>query len=233
MAAERTTGIRTVSCSGPGRHPSPVRWQHGTRRLRMPHLGPPTSAAAPRWSPIGQEHRQHRALFRCRRGRPRAGTFPRGAERGRAGGPAGGAGATEGAAAHRPRRGRPAASRRRQGAALCPGPRRLPGRTDPPRLRLHGRPRLSRHQSVSCRAHGHRCHRWLRSRPARALFRRRSAVRAALQADALGRERGGVHALSALGPGAEGRPRHAHRRSVAQARPRRHDDPHRAARLCG
>ena len=195
----------------------------------MPRRG--TQDAAPAIEPDGQEHRQHRALFRCRRGRPRAGALRRGAERRRPGGAAGGARAAQGAAAHRTCRGRPAARRRRQGAPLRPGPRGLPGRAHPSRLRLHRRPRLSRHQPVRCRAHGRRRHRRLWPRPAGALLRHRSPVRAALQADALGRERGRVHALSALGPGAQGRPCHAHRRPVAEARPRRHDDPHRAPRL--
>ena len=120
---------------------------------------------------------------------------------------------------------------RRQGAQVRPWSCDLPGRAHPPRLRLHRHLRLPRHQPVRCRAHGHRCHGRLRPRPAGALFRRRSPVPAALQADALGRERRGVHALPAVGPGAEGRTCHPHRRSVAQARPRRRDDPHLAARL--
>ena len=42
-------------------------------------------------------------------------------------------------------------------------------------------------------------------------------VRAALQADALGRERGRIPALPAVGPRPQGRPRHPHGRPVAQA----------------
>ncbi len=52
----------------------------------------------------------------------------------------------------------------------------------------------------------------------------------ALQADALGRERGRIHALPAVGLGPEGRPRHAHRRAIAQARAKRRHHSHRAAR---
>ena len=179
----------------------------------------------------GQEHRQHRTLFRRRRGRTRAGAVSRRQERGAAGCPPGGAGAPQGAAAHGPHRGRAPAHGRRQGAQVRAWSCDLPGRAHPPRLRLHRHLRLPRHQPLRCRAHGHRCHGRLRPRPAGALFRRRSPVPAALQADALGRERRGVHALPAVGPGAEGRTCHPHRRPVAQARPRRRDDPHLAARL--
>ena len=185
---------------------------------RRPDAGARSGRPAAPIEPDGQEHRQRCPLFRRRRGRPRADGAARGAERGGAGGPAGRARQAQAAAAHRAHRGGAAARRRRQGAALRRGAVRVPGRADPPRLRLHGRQRLPRHQPLRCRAHGHHRHRRLRPRPARPLLRRRSAVPAALQADALGRERGGVHALSAVGPGAEGRPRHAHRRAVAQAR---------------
>ena len=88
---------------------------------------------------------------------------------------------------------------------------------------------LSGHQPVRRRAHGRHRHRRLRARPACSLLRHRSAVPAALQADALGRERRRVHALSAVGPGAEGRSRHAHRRPMPQAVARRRDHPHHAA----
>ena len=48
----------------------------------MPRPGAGALTPRPRaLEPDGQEHRQHRALFRCRRGRPRAGALPRGAER--------------------------------------------------------------------------------------------------------------------------------------------------------
>ena len=70
----------------------------------------------------------------------------------------------------------------------------------------------------------------LRARHARARFGRRPAVPAALQADAVGRERRRDDALPALGPGAEGRPRHAHHRRMHPRGARRHDHPHRAAR---
>ncbi len=61
--------------------------------------------------------------------------------------------------------------------------------------------------------------------------RHRSAVPVAVEADALGRERRRAHALRAVGSGLQGRPRHAHRRPVRQARRGGSDDPHRPARF--
>ena len=62
------------------------------------------------------------------------------------------------------------------------------------------------------------------------LQRHRSAVPAALQADAARRADRRVHALPAVGPRAEGRPRHAHGRGEPALRRARPDHPHRAAR---
>ena len=91
-------------------------------------------------------------------------------ERGAAGRPPGGAGAPQGAAAHGPHRGRaPARWPTARAGAAPQGLADLPGRADPPRLRLHRHLRLPRHQPLRCRAHGHRRHRRLWPRPAGAL----------------------------------------------------------------
>ena len=85
-------------------------------------------------------------------------------------------------------------------------------------------------QPVLRRAHGRRRRRRLRARHAGAGLGHRPALPAALQADAVGGERRRIHALCAVGPGAEGRPRHPHRRRMhPRAVARRHDHPHRAA----
>ena len=88
---------------------------------------------------------------------------------------------------------------------------------------------LSVAESVRRRAHGGRRDRRLRPRPAGAGLRHRSAVPAALQADRLGRARRRGDPLLPVGPGAEGRPRHALDRRMHPPGQGRHDDPHRAA----
>jgi hypothetical protein len=77
-------------------------------------------------------------------------------------------------------------------------------------------PCLPLQEPLRRRAHGDRRGRRLRPRHAGAGLRHRPAVPAALQADALGRAGRRIHALHAVGPRPEGRPRHPqHRRMHA------------------
>src|SRR5262245_9463429 len=77
---------------------------------------------------------------------------------------------------------------------------------------------------------GDRGHRRFRPASPGPRLRSRSVVCPALQADALGGERGGVPALSAVGSGFEGRARHAVGGTVAEAFQERYHHPHRPAR---
>ena len=121
-------------------------------------------------------------------------------------------------------------TRGRPGPRLRRPPVRPGGRADPRALRARRRGRLRLGPPVHRRAHGGGGHRRLWPRPAGAGLRHRSAVPAALQADRLGRERRRVHALHAVGPRPEGRPRHPHGRRVHPPGQGRHDHPHGGAR---
>ncbi len=97
-------------------------------------------------------------------------------------------------------------------------------------LPVHCQSPLPQRQPVDRRADGGRRHRRLRPRHAGAALRHRSVVPAALQADAVGRERHRGGALLVVGRRPQGRPRGAHCRAVGACRRRRHDHPHGAAR---
>ena len=77
------------------------------------------------------------------------------------------------------------------------------------------------------RAHRRGGDRRLWPRRAGAGLRHRSAVPAPLQADRLGRERHRIHSLHAVGPGPEGRPRHALAGRMRAAGQAGHHHPHR------
>ena len=81
-------------------------------------------------------------------------------------------------------------------------------------------------EPVGGRAHGGGRGRRLRPRHAGAGLRHRPAVPAARQADALGRADRRIHALHAVGPGAEGRPRHPQHRRMRAPVALRHHHPH-------
>ena len=115
---------------------------------------------------------------------------------------------------------------RRQRHGLRAPPVASDGRDHPRPLRFCRDPRLPRQEPVGGRAHVDRGGRRLRARHAGAGLRHRPALPPALQADALGRAGGRIHALHALGYGAEGRPLHPQHRRLPAAFTLRHDDPH-------
>ncbi len=134
--------------------------------------------------------------------------------------------AAEAASRRRPRRrGSDADGGRRRhrlrGQAVVPD-----GRDHRRALRLRRHPRLPLEEPFRRRTHGRHRGRRLRSRHAGARLRHRPAVPAALQADALGRAGRRVHALHAVGPRPEGRPRHPQHRGVHPAVALRHHHPH-------
>ena len=179
--------------------------------------------------PHGYHRHSQASLFRPARGRAWAGSA-RGDPWGGGEGSAGGVVPAQSAAQDGAGGGRAPAAGRRQRPALRGGPLRLPGCADRHHLRVHDHAGLPGGEPVGRRAHGGRGHRRLWARAARTLLRRGSPVPAALQADALGRERGGARALPALGPRPQGGPRHPQRRPDAEARAQRLHHPHRHPR---
>ncbi len=175
-------------------------------------------------------HRRPTSPVRCRGDRRRTGEARGILCRQRARAAHRGGAAPQGGARREPRRGRAAAAqgppRRTLRRTVVP----VAGRDHPRALRFRGPAPLPLEKPVGSRAHGDRRHRRVRARADGAGLRHRSPVRAALQADRLGRVDRRGDPLLPVGHGAEGRPRHALDRRVHPPGQGRHDDPHRDPR---
>ena len=183
---------------------------------RKPRPGPSARRRGAQGTRPGRTSGKARGAARAPFGRRRR-VSPRG-HRGVAGG-----------AGRRPQRGAQGAGGGRNGPRLRGGAERA-------RWTTSASSRSTCARAGSRPAHGgpgvahHRRRRRLWARHAGAGLRHRSAVSAARQAGARRREGGRGAALRAVGPEAEGRPCDPHGRGVPEAGPRRHDDPHHAAR---